>query len=58
MADDRDILANGPRKNFAVFIDNMNDAIARSFVGRWFRLDGSGHLLQREGSKFVSVGRR
>lgn len=55
MADDRDILAQGPRNNFAVIIDNMNDSIARSFIGRWFRLDGCGHPLQREGSKFVSI---
>ncbi|CAO1637120.1 unnamed protein product [Sympodiomycopsis kandeliae] len=54
MADDRDILAQGPRRNFAVVIDNMNDSIARSFVGKWFRLDGSGHILQREGSRFTT----
>lgn len=52
---DRDILAAGPRTNsFAVKVDNFNDAVARSVVGRWFRLDGCGHPLQRQGSKFVS----
>lgn len=51
---ERDILAHGPRNNIAVKIDNFNDAVARSAIGCWFRLDGSGHPLQREGSKFVS----
>ncbi|CAO1631702.1 unnamed protein product [Parajaminaea phylloscopi] len=51
---DREILAQGPRKNFAVKVDNFNDAVARSAVGRWFRLDGSGHPLQRQGSRFTT----
>ncbi|KAK8858377.1 hypothetical protein IAR55_002604 [Kwoniella newhampshirensis] len=36
------------------FFDNINDKVARSAVGRWFRLDGSGHPLQRPGSKFTT----
>lgn len=51
---DRDILAQGPRNNFAVQVDNLNDAIARSRIGKWFRLDGCGHPLQRQGSKFTT----
>jgi AGZA family xanthine/uracil permease-like MFS transporter len=26
------------------FVDKANQAIARSFVGKYFRLDGSGHV--------------
>ncbi|WRT69331.1 uncharacterized protein IL334_006315 [Kwoniella shivajii] len=32
----------------------INEAVARSFIGRWFRLDGSGHPLARPGSKFLT----
>lgn len=32
----------------------INDAVAQSIVGRRFRLDGSHHRLQREGSRFLT----
>ena len=39
------------------FLDTMfetlNTRVAESAVGRWFRLDGSGHPKQREGSLFT-----
>jgi len=30
----------------------LNERVAKSVVGRWFRLEGSGHPLERPGSKF------
>ncbi|SPO06404.1 probable permeases [Cephalotrichum gorgonifer] len=36
------------------FIDNWNAKIAASPVGRWFRLDGSGHPKERKGSLFFT----
>jgi AGZA family xanthine/uracil permease-like MFS transporter len=36
------------------FIDRLNAQVAYSPVGRWFRLEGSGHPKEREGSRFVT----
>ncbi|WWC63731.1 uncharacterized protein I303_106336 [Kwoniella dejecticola CBS 10117] len=33
---------------------SINEAVAKTFVGRWFRLEGSGHPLARPGSKFLT----
>lgn len=33
-------------------VSKVDEAIARSFVGRHFRLEGSGHPLERKGSRF------
>ncbi|EKM76263.1 hypothetical protein AGABI1DRAFT_115837 [Agaricus bisporus var. burnettii JB137-S8] len=35
-------------------ISRLNDAVARSFVGRWFLLDGCGKPKQRLGSRFTT----
>lgn len=35
-------------------VTKLNERVARSFVGRWFRLEGSGHPLARTGSKFTT----
>ncbi|KAJ7188487.1 permease family-domain-containing protein [Mycena filopes] len=35
-------------------IDLLNAHIADSFVGRWFRLEGSGHPKERIGSRFTT----
>ncbi|WWC98245.1 hypothetical protein V866_005136 [Kwoniella sp. B9012] len=32
----------------------INEAVAKTFIGRWFRLEGSGHPLARPGSKFLT----
>jgi AGZA family xanthine/uracil permease-like MFS transporter len=32
----------------------INKRVATSFVGRWFRLEGSGHPLERPGSRFLT----
>jgi len=34
--------------------DALNDRVARSAVGHWFRLEGCGHPLQRPGSRFTT----
>jgi AGZA family xanthine/uracil permease-like MFS transporter len=34
--------------------EGINQKVAKSFVGRWFRLEGSGHPLERPGSKFMT----
>ncbi|CAE6466020.1 unnamed protein product [Rhizoctonia solani] len=34
--------------------ETLNTRVAESAVGRWFRLDGSGHPKQREGSLFTT----
>ncbi|KDN48909.1 hypothetical protein RSAG8_02262, partial [Rhizoctonia solani AG-8 WAC10335] len=34
--------------------ETLNTKVAESAVGRWFRLDGSGHPRQREGSLFTT----
>ncbi|KAG8679774.1 hypothetical protein FRC11_003311, partial [Ceratobasidium sp. 423] len=34
--------------------ETLNTKVAESAVGRWFRLDGSGHPKQREGSLFTT----
>ncbi|OAL53972.1 xanthine/uracil permease family protein-like protein [Pyrenochaeta sp. DS3sAY3a] len=36
------------------WIHNTNAAIARSFVGKYFRLEGSGHRKERKGSYFFT----
>ncbi|KAF8966071.1 xanthine/uracil permease [Flammula alnicola] len=36
------------------FIVKLNDAVATSFVGKWFKLDGSGAKREREGSRFTT----
>ncbi|KAK0612371.1 permease family-domain-containing protein [Bombardia bombarda] len=36
------------------FIDNTNRKVARSAVGRWFKLEGSGHPKERKGSLFFT----
>lgn len=36
------------------FVERVNARVADSAVGRWFRLDGSGHPLSRPGSKFTT----
>ncbi|KAJ7471904.1 permease family-domain-containing protein [Mycena latifolia] len=36
------------------FIDLLNAHVADSFVGRWFRLEGSGHPKERVGSRFTT----
>ncbi|KAI0521146.1 purine transporter [Xylaria bambusicola] len=33
---------------------DINEKVARSAVGRWFKLDGSGHPKQRKGSLFLT----
>ncbi|KAL6712145.1 hypothetical protein ACN47E_000022 [Coniothyrium glycines] len=38
----------------AGWITNANAAVARSFVGKYFRLDGSGHRNERKGSYFFT----
>ncbi|KAI0118197.1 purine transporter [Nemania sp. FL0031] len=35
-------------------IQSINHKVARSVVGRWFRLDGSGHPKERKGSLFLT----
>lgn len=32
----------------------INKRVATSFVGKWFRLEGSGHPLERPGSRFLT----
>lgn len=39
---------------FASSASTINERVAKSVVGRWFRLDGSGHPLERPGSKFLT----
>ncbi|KAJ2629818.1 hypothetical protein IW137_005104, partial [Coemansia sp. RSA 1287] len=34
------------------WVDKLNAYVARSAVGRWFRLEGSGAPVERTGSKF------
>jgi AGZA family xanthine/uracil permease-like MFS transporter len=36
------------------FIENTNRKVAASPVGRWFRLEGSGHIKERKGSYFFT----
>ncbi|KAJ4419955.1 hypothetical protein N0V82_004669 [Gnomoniopsis sp. IMI 355080] len=35
-------------------VDRINEKVAKSLVGRWFRLDGSGHSKTRAGSYFCT----
>ncbi|KAJ1891530.1 hypothetical protein LPJ66_006867, partial [Kickxella alabastrina] len=34
------------------WIDKLNSRVAQTFIGRWFRLEGSGAKIERPGSKF------
>jgi len=36
------------------YIETLNDRVADSFFGRWFRLEGSGHPKTRVGSRFTT----
>ncbi|KAL4065545.1 permease family-domain-containing protein [Scleroderma yunnanense] len=36
------------------FADRLNARVADSAIGRWFRLEGSGHPGEREGSRFMT----
>ncbi|KAK0473583.1 permease family-domain-containing protein [Armillaria novae-zelandiae] len=36
------------------FVDLLNAQVADSFVGRWFKLEGSGHPKERVGSRFTT----
>ncbi|KIJ67206.1 hypothetical protein HYDPIDRAFT_186086 [Hydnomerulius pinastri MD-312] len=36
------------------FADRLNARVADSAIGRWFRLEGSGHAREREGSRFMT----
>ena len=36
------------------FTTKINEAVAKSIVGRWFRLDGSGHPKARPNSRFLT----
>ncbi|EGN97430.1 hypothetical protein SERLA73DRAFT_92540 [Serpula lacrymans var. lacrymans S7.3] len=36
------------------FFDRLNAQVAASSVGTWFRLEGSGHVREREGSRFLT----
>ncbi|KAF9555938.1 xanthine/uracil permease [Agrocybe pediades] len=38
----------------AAAIVKFNDAVARSFVGKWFKLEGSGAVRERVGSRFTT----
>lgn len=38
----------------AGFTTKINDAVARSFIGRRFRLDGSGHSKSRTNARFLT----
>lgn len=35
------------------FLDRINEPIAKSIVGRWFHLEGSGVETERKDSKFT-----
>lgn len=36
------------------FLDRLNATVADSLVGRWFKLEGSGHPRERVGSRFTT----
>lgn len=36
------------------FLDRVNAQVADSFIGRWFKLEGSGHPRERLGSRFTT----
>jgi AGZA family xanthine/uracil permease-like MFS transporter len=36
------------------WIDRLNDGVARSFIGRYFQLEHSGHRRERKGTKFTT----
>lgn len=38
----------------AAWIDKLNDAVAQSFIGRHFQLEGSGHRRERKNTKFTT----
>ncbi|KAI0204221.1 purine transporter [Astrocystis sublimbata] len=37
-----------------ISVQTINDKVARSAVGRWFKLDGCGHPKERKGSRFTT----
>lgn len=37
-----------------VIVNEINKAVANSFVGRRFRLEGSGHVRSRRNSRFLT----
>ncbi|KZZ90010.1 Xanthine/uracil/vitamin C permease [Ascosphaera apis ARSEF 7405] len=41
-------------KKLDAWCDKLNDSVAKSFVGKRFRLEGSGHRYERKGSKFLT----
>ena len=43
-----------PEMTLATLVERVNESVARSFLGRHFRLEGSGHPLERSGSKFLT----
>lgn len=45
---------SGPRSMTITFADRLNARVADSAIGRWFRLEGSGHPREREGSRFMT----
>ncbi len=47
-------MENTVEMGVADFVDKVNAKVAKSVVGRWFRLEGSGHPLERPGSKFMT----
>ncbi|KIM44091.1 hypothetical protein M413DRAFT_25571 [Hebeloma cylindrosporum] len=36
------------------FVVELNEAVARSAVGKWFKLDGSGAKRERKGTRFTT----
>jgi AGZA family xanthine/uracil permease-like MFS transporter len=44
---------DGIKAKWVTTRDSTNESIAKSFVGRYFRLDGSGHPLERKGAIFT-----
>ncbi|KAI4591489.1 hypothetical protein KJ359_013215 [Pestalotiopsis sp. 9143b] len=36
------------------WMQNVDDKVAKSAVGKWFRLEGSGHRKERKGSRFFT----
>lgn len=38
----------------AGWIEKLNDAVARSFIGKHFQLEGSGHRKERKNTRFTT----
>jgi hypothetical protein len=43
-----------PLDTVMISAHSINERAAKSFIGRWFRLEGSGHPLERPGAKFLT----